>query len=881
MLKVLQRGGLALARVILALHYKVELKNADAVRGLKGGMICPNHVALADPPLLITAIGRYVVPRPVAYSGMYYAPLLNPLMRLIRAMPIDSTWDGVSDWKRFKIRRQLDVIRSAVAAGDTLLVYPSGQLRAGETEQLGGKSSVFELMREFGDQPLVLARIRGLHGSVWSRYFTGGVRTPSWAHIFAIVRRTPSLLLRRVTVTIELERFDRAPALATVREFNQWLEGWYNAVPDGVIPGRPEAQVEGFSYADRVTQYDDVPLDPAISKKVIAHLAMEARVDPATVKPEMDLIRDLGLDSLVTSTLPLWVEEQFGHQIDAGAQVLEVRDVILGAQGLLHEVGPQRDVTMPDGWRDNIRLAPAFPVEARNLAHGILLQAERMGPGAVAMGDDRSGVLTYRQVSERAIMLARVVRALPEDRIGVMLPASVGAAVVSLAVLLTGKTLVPLNWTNGPAALDASVELAGLRTILTSDVFLDKANVALSDETMAKLVPLEGLRSNIGVTGLLAGKWLARRSAAKILAACGNNAGRADQAVILFTSGSETLPKGVPLSHDNMLSNIDGALAAIEGLPGDVMYGFLPPFHSFGMTMIVALSMVSGVKVAFDADPRKYRHLAHGVQKWGATLVAGTPDFLIGILNAGEEENFATVRAFLSGAQKAPATLRDRAEALGADLIEGYGITETSPLVSATRTGEPAVGVGRPIKGVDVVIVDPVSFERLAPGQEGLIMVHGPSVFGGYLGNVASPFVTVDGRSYYNTGDLGHFVGPSLVISGRLKRFLKYAGEMVSLPAIEEALVARWPAGEDGPIVTVDGEERDNGLSPLICLYATDRSIDLEEANRVLKAAGLPPIAYVRHIHYMEEIPLLGSGKTNYRALPRPWMVDSANRAAV
>ena len=116
-----------------------------------------------------------------------------------------------------------------------------------------------------------------------------------------------------------------------------------------------------------------------------------------------------------------------------------------------------------------------------------------------------------------------------------------------------------------------------------------------------------------------------------------------DTAVILFTSGSEAVPKGVPLTHGNILSNIDGSLEAIQGYPSDVMYGFLPPFHSFGMTIIVALSMVGGVKVAFDADPKKYRHLAHGVEKWKATLLAGTPDFLSGILNAGEAiaERFA------------------------------------------------------------------------------------------------------------------------------------------------------------------------------------------------------------------------------------------------
>ncbi len=866
---LMTRMGLALGRGLLSLHYKVEVKNIESVKGLKGGIICPDHIAYVDPPLLVTSLARHVVPRPVAYAGMYNVPFLKPLMKAVRTLPIESTWDGVSDWKRYKIRRSMDAIRAAVQSGDTLLIYPSGQLRGTETEQLGGKSSVYDLVKQFPEQPIVLARIRGLNGSLLSRYFTGGVRVPSAKHILAILRRKPGLLFKRVPVTIELERFDKVQDFATPRALNEWLERWYNAIPDPVMGGRAEAQVPGFSYADRVSDHDEVPLDPEVSAKVIAYLASEARIDPATVTPDKDLIRDLGLDSLVTSTLPLWIEEQFGKQVDAEARILQVRDVILGAQGVLGEVGPARDVATPKGWLETRRVAPAYPREAISIPHGFLLQRERMGGHAVCMGDDRSGVLTYTQVTERAIMLARIIRELPEQRIGMMLPASVGGAVVSLAVMLTGKTIVPLNWTNGRAALDASIDLAGVKTILTSDLFLDKANVELSDATMAKILPLESLRSRIGLSGLLAGKRIARRSPDRILEYFGNIALGKDVAVILFTSGSESVPKGVPLTHDNILSNIDGALEAIQGYPSDVMYGFLPPFHSFGMTIIVALSMVGGVKVAFDADPKKYRHLAHGIEKWKATLLAGTPDFLTGILNAGEPKNFKSIRVFLAGAQKTPPALRERVEKLGAKLLEGYGITETAPLVSCNRPGEAPAGVGQPIKNTIVAIVDPATLMPRMAGEEGLILVSGPGVFGGYLGEVKSPFVELDGRRYYNTGDLGSFKGDNLVISGRVKRFLKFAGEMISLPAIEDALIARWPAGENGPVVTVDGEERE-GHAPIVCLYTTDQAINTEEANRVLKGAGLPPFAYVRHVHLLQEIPLLGTGKTNYRALPRP-----------
>ena len=863
------RLGLSIGRRLMALHYKVEIKNLDAVKGLKGGVICPDHVAFVDPPLLVAHLAPYVLVRPVAYSAMYNVPMLKPLMQLLHTVPIESTADGASDWKRYKIRRTMDTIRDAVKARDTLLIYPAGQVRGAQKEQLGGKSSVYDIVTQFPDEPVVLARIRGLYGSVWSRYFGDGVQVPSAAHRHAIVRRNPGMLFKRVPVTIEFERFDKLPPFANARELNVWLETWYNSVPDTVMPDRPAMQVPGFSYADRQSDHDHIDLDPSISHKVIRHLAQEARIDPATVRPEMDLIRDLGLDSLATSTLPLWIEEQFAKTVDAEARLVLVRDVILAAQGAYGEVGGARDVATPPGWLDTRRLAPSYPREAVSIPHGFLLQRERMGGRAVCLADDRAGVMTYDQVVERAIMLARLIAKRPEQNIGIMLPASAGAAVVSLAVMLTGKTLVPLNWTNGRAALDASIKLAGVETIYTSDVFLDKANVEMSESTLAKVVPLETLRSEIGLQGLIAAKRLARRSPDAILEHFGKPALEKDIAVILFTSGSESVPKGVPLTHANILANIDAALDAIQGYPTDVMYGFLPPFHSFGMTIIVALSLVGGVKVAFDADPKKYKHLARGVEKWKATLLAGTPDFLQGILNAGEPKNFATIRAFLAGAQKSPPALREDVEALGAKLLEGYGITETGPLVACNRPGDKPVGVGKPIKGTDIIIVDPATKAPRPAGEEGLILVSSPSVFNGYLGDVASPFLEVSGKRYYNTGDLGSFQNGDLVISGRLKRFLKFAGEMISLPAIEDALVARWPAGDAGPVVTVDGEERE-GHPPIICLYTTDTSIGTEEANRALKAAGLPPLAYVRHVHVLPEIPLLGSGKTNYRALPRP-----------
>ncbi len=228
------------------------------------------------------------------------------------------------------------------------------------------------------------------------------------------------------------------------------------------------------------------------------------------------------------------------------------------------------------------------------------------------------------------------------------------------------------------------------------------------------------------------------------------------------------------------------------------------------------------------------------------------------------------MRAFLAGAQKTPQSLRDRAQELSGVVLEGYGITETGPLVAVNRLDEPAVGVGRPIKNTHICIGHPETKTFCAHGTEGLILVRGPGVSVGYLGEVPFPKIYAENRLWYNTGDLGMLSSRGeLIITGRLSLFLKSGGEMISIPAVEEALITRWPSNENGPVLTVHGEERE-GETAILCLYTKDETITCDDANKVLKEAGFNPLSYVRVRCVLPEIPLLGTGKTNRRALPKP-----------
>ncbi len=862
-----RRLGYFLVRLILSLHYRVKVEGVEDLKKFKHGIVVGlGHVAYIDPPLVKTQLARYgIYARPVAYSKMYDA--LKWIMRRIGGFRIESLQDGSSDWMKMKIEKTVGEIDAAVAAGDDILIYASGQTKSDLKESLGGKSSTFELFRNNPDVDKLAVHIYGLYGSIWSRYFTDGKKVPSRKHMWAMIKRHPLRFLKPVRVVLKFELLNPPPC-ESARQLNQYLEGLYHAQEDWIIPGRDKCKVVGFAHVCSL-EYKDEDLEPAVIAKVAKHLGKTLHTDPEKITLEQSLEHDLGMDSMALVEMRLWIEEEFGKHVDENADILLVKDLAAAAQGLLGEVEEEKDHRTPKKWLENGRKAPEFPTGTTTIPEAFFAQAERMGWDTVVMGDERTGVLTYGQFLEKACMLAFVMRTYPEPRIGMMLPASVGASIVVFAALLAGKTIVPLNWTNGRSSLDHGVNTSEVKAIFSSDLFLDKASVPLSEETAAKIVVLESLKSVLGLRDLLRAKWLVRK-VARVRKYFGISTKPEDHAALLFTSGSESAPKGVRYKHSVVTSNVDGALEAFGGLHNDVMLGFLPPFHSFGFTQIMMLCLVGGVKTVFEPDPKKYKRLALAMGKWKVTLVAGTPDFLTGILNAAEPEMLSSSRAWVSGAQKASATLKKRVRDLGVDFLEGYGITETGPLVCVTRAGEKPVGVGREIKNTVVRIVDLETMKDVKDGEQGLMLVAGPGVFDGYLGTAKNPFMIVGGVIYYNTGDLGRRVEGCIEVTGRLKRFKKYAGEMINITKIEDTLVSSFPGGESGPVVAVEAGEEREGAPPVIALYTADPAITLDEANKVLKEKGFAPYEFVRKLCVLPEIPLLGTGKVNHKVLPNP-----------
>ncbi len=287
------------------------------------------------------------------------------------------------------------------------------------------------------------------------------------------------------------------------------------------------------------------------------------------------------------------------------------------------------------------------------------------------------------------------------------------------------------------------------------------------------------------------------------------------------------------------------------------------------MTVTCLLPLLGGMRVVHHPDPTDASGLAHKLGVYQPTILVGTPTFVGFILERAKREQLTSLRLIVVGAESCPPSVRQRCAELApsATVLEGYGITECSPVVASnTIAANRPNTLGKPMSDVDVMVVDLESDQPLPANRMGMLLVSGPTVFPGYLAyDGPSPFQERDGKRWYVTGDLVHLDEDGFIhFDGRLKRFLKAGGEMISLPALEEPFVGLYLPTKDGPRVAVEGVETTSGRR--IVLFTTDQ-LTLREANARLVEAGFRGVMRLDEVRKVEHIPVLGTGKTDYKAL--------------
>ncbi len=882
-----------LLRLVLSLRYRIEIRGLDSLSPTRlkrdrGILFLPNHPALLDPLFLVLFLWPRFRLRPVVVEYIFRIPWLRFWMKVLRALPIPNFETSVNQIKIRNAQKAVTTIAEQLKRKENFLLYPSGKLKLSASEIIGGSSAAHEVIQEYPEANIVLIRTTGFWGSRFSRAITG--RSPDLKPTigYCIKKTLQSLMFflprRRILIEVEAQPSD-FPRLGERTELNRYLERWFNRYEDedGVICEAEPLKLisyscwmkdlpEVFRAKERRGNGSSIAISPQTSAKIFAEICKIIEKPALDVRPEMDLATDLGMDSLQVAELISFVGQNYSAEDLHPEDLATVQDVLEAAQGARSSDRPVIDSDKLPRWPDMKNRPEPFAITGRTIPEAFLKSCDLMGEFP-ACADDLIGVLSYKKLKLSVLVLAEEFRRFPYEYIGVMLPASAAAFMVVFAIQLAGKTPVMLNWTLGSRNLDGMSRLSGVGIVITSWKFLERVSHVDFGSLADHVQLLEDIVEKISLGAKLRAALRSRFKAKTILRSLKlNRLDKTSAAVILFTSGTEAIPKGVPLSHDNILSNLRAAMQCIDLNSKDVLYAVLPPFHSFGFTVCGMFPLLCGVKVAFYPDPTDSFALAEGIDRWKVTLFCSAPSFLKGLFQAAKNEQLKTIRYFITGAEKCPSELYDRVEKLGPHtrVIEGYGITECSPIISLTYPNAPPVGVGHLLPNVELCIIHPVTQAELPSSSEGEICVRGPNVFSGYLGNPRTPFIEIDGKKWYRTGDIGHLdVKKNLIISGRLKRFAKLGGEMISLGAIEEViyteLIRQKRVSSDVPALALVADERDNSKSQLILF--TTFSIDLDEVNEILRQSGFSRLIKISAIRSILQIPLLGIGKTDYRSL--------------
>jgi acyl-CoA synthetase (AMP-forming)/AMP-acid ligase II/1-acyl-sn-glycerol-3-phosphate acyltransferase/acyl carrier protein len=850
----------------------VEVRGLDEIRkrGTSRVLFLPSHLALIDPAILMVIVNRGFRPRALADEYQISLPVVGMLARLfgVRALP-NMERQGLSVMEA--TRRALEETIAGVIAGENLLFYPSGRLRQQYLEEIRAASGTDVLVKAVPDARVVLVRQTGLWGSSFSLAFTGRMPNPvatAWRGFKYLLLNGVFFMPRR-DVLIEFVEPGDFPRGESRMVINRYLEEFYNAraqkntyVPYGFwekggVRELPDPEVRRVS--------GDAAEAPEATRRIVVE-ELSRLTGHADVALTDRLAQDLGLDSLTGAELAIWIEKEFGFSVGTPESLVTVGDVVLAASGRGISAiesplkSPGAAWTAPRG--DARLVVPT----GRTVTEVFLEQASRH-PGYAILADQTSGEVTFRRLVLGLMLMVPTIRQLPGRYVGIMLPASVGAGLFYLATLFAGKTPVMINWTTGSRNLVHALDLLGVERVITAKALLSKLEAMGIDLSAlaGRFVLAEDVRARLTTVQKLSAlvrsyvSWGALKGITPT-----------DEAVVLFTSGSESLPKAVPLTHANVLANVRDVLAAVTLYDCDVFIGMLPPFHSFGITVTTILPLCSGIRTVYHPNPTEAAVLARVIAGYGVTLMIGTPTFLNGIVRAAQPGELASLRFAVTGAEKCPESVYQAVTRAcpGATILEGYGITECSPIVSANRPEKSMPGsIGKPLDSVECVVMGLESHVPVAPGETGMLLVRGPSIFSGYLNYTGeSPFVEWDGKQWYRTGDLVRQDADGwLTFEGRLKRFVKLGGEMISLPAIEAVLLPHFASNQDeGPPLAVDTIGPAD--SPEIVVF-TVRPTTREHVNGLVRDAGLSALHHVRQVIQVERIPVLGTGKTDYLGL--------------
>ncbi|HEX4160755.1 MAG TPA: AMP-binding protein [Rhizomicrobium sp.] len=511
-----------------------------------------------------------------------------------------------------------------------------------------------------------------------------------------------------------------------------------------------------------------------------------------------------------------------------------------------------------------------LPRAEKSLFQALIEARRQFGGKRVALVDGDERQLSYDEIVRAVLALGSALRkgTRAGEAVGVMLPTGAGSIIAFLAVSAYGRVPAMLNFTAGAAAIQAAMHMAKVRRVVTARRFIDVGKFeALIGElaSMAQIIYLEDVRAELSLRDKAAA------AVGQILPSLvTSRSSHGTPAVFLFTSGTEGEPKGVALSHRNLLANVEQVRAHIALHPTDVLFNPLPTFHCFGLTVGALMPLLLGIRSVLHPTPLQPREIARRIRESGATILLSTDTFISQYARAGDHGDLNGLRLAVCGAER----LRDETRALvrrkygNVELLEGYGVTEASPVIAANQVGANRSGtVGRLMQRIE---------SRLEPVEgiphAGRLLVRGPNVMLGYIRPDHPGKITSLPGGWYDTGDVVSIdCDGYIAIKGRLKRFAKVGGEVVSLAVVESCASALWPDCGHAAIALPDPRKGEQ-----IVLITTAPDADRTAFAGWVHNHGVQELAIPRRIVHVDSIPVLGTGKTDYTKVTKQVLEEDA-----
>lgn len=503
-----------------------------------------------------------------------------------------------------------------------------------------------------------------------------------------------------------------------------------------------------------------------------------------------------------------------------------------------------------------------FDSTSRSVFSAFAHARHKFGGKRICVVDVDDSERTYDDIMRGTLALGSALRAGTKagDCVGVMLPTGAGAIVAFLALSAYGRIPAMLNFTSGSSAIKSAIKTAQIKRIVTSKRFVEMGGFQPLIDDLAKtytIVYLEDVREKLSLRD-------------KISAAVGqfvpalvsSHPNPDSMATVLFTSGTEGEPKGVALSHRNLVANVEQVRVHLKLYDTDILLNPLPAFHCFGLTVGSLMPLLLGIKVVCHPTPLQPHEIVRRIHKHAATILVSTDTFITQYARVAEPGDLKSLRLTVCGAER----LRDETRAFlrkkhGIELLEGYGVTETAPVIAANRPGANRAGTVGQLMADMKYRLDPVE----GIPHAGRLVVSGPNVMLGYIKADAPGVIDPPPGGWHDTGDVVSVDEDGFIaIKGRLKRFAKIGGETVSLAVVESIASALWPDDSHASVTIPDGRKGEQ-----IVLVTTTKDASRQDLIGWAHNHGASELAVPRRIVNVDEIPVLGTGKTNYGAVQK------------